>query len=58
MDVFPSILYARLANVYAYSEWVEGLYIPVNRMHRLRIAAKGLRYTLNSLRACLEMMQK
>jgi CHAD domain-containing protein len=46
MDVLPSILYARLADVNAYSEWVEGLYLPVNRMHRLRIAAKGLRYTL------------
>lgn len=46
MDVLPSILYARLADVYAYSEWVEGLYLPIDRMHRLRIAAKGLRYTL------------
>ncbi len=46
MDVLPSILYARLADVDAYYEWVEGLYLPVNRMHRLRIAAKGLRYTL------------
>jgi CHAD domain-containing protein/inorganic triphosphatase YgiF len=46
MDVLPSILYARLSDVYAYSEWVEGLYIPVDRMHRLRIAAKGMRYTL------------
>lgn len=46
MDVLPSILYAHLADVYAYSEWVEGLYLPVDRLHRLRIAAKGLRYTL------------
>jgi CHAD domain-containing protein/inorganic triphosphatase YgiF len=46
MDVLPSILYARLADVDAYSEWVEGPYLPVNRMHRLRIAAKGFRYTL------------
>ncbi len=46
MDVLPSILYARLADVNAYSEWVEGLYLSVSRMHRLRIAAKGLRYTL------------
>jgi CHAD domain-containing protein len=45
-DVLPSILYARLANITAYSEWVEGPYISVERLHRLRIAAKGLRYTL------------
>jgi CHAD domain-containing protein len=46
MDVLPSILYARLADVYAYSEWVEGLYLHIDRLHRLRIAVKGLRYTL------------
>lgn len=46
MDVLPSILYSHLSDVYAYSEWVEGLYLPVDRMHRLRIATKGLRYTL------------
>jgi CHAD domain-containing protein len=46
MDVLPSILYARLADVYAYSEWVEGFFLPIDCLHRLRIAAKGLRYTL------------
>ena len=45
-DVLPSILYARLADINAYSEWVEGPYLPVGRLHRLRIAAKGMRYTL------------
>ncbi|WP_292389129.1 CHAD domain-containing protein [Methanosarcina sp. UBA5] len=45
-EVLPSILYARLADIRAYSEWVEGPYLPVERLHRLRIAAKGLRYTL------------
>ena len=28
-DVLPSILYARLANISAYSEWVEGPYVSV-----------------------------
>jgi CHAD domain-containing protein/inorganic triphosphatase YgiF len=46
MDVLPVILYARLADVNAYAEWVEGSYLSVNRLHRLRIAAKGMRYTL------------
>ena len=45
-DVLPSILYARLADITAYSEWIEGPYVSVERLHRLRIAAKGLRYTL------------
>jgi CHAD domain-containing protein len=53
MDVLPSILYARLADVDAYSEWVDGLYIPVDRMHRLRIAAKGFRYTLEFFESVL-----
>jgi CHAD domain-containing protein/inorganic triphosphatase YgiF len=45
-DVLPAILYARLADVNAYAEWVEGSYLSINRLHRLRIAAKGMRYTL------------
>ncbi len=52
-DVLPSILYARLADVYAYSEWVEGFYLPTDRLHRLRIAAKGLRYTLEFFESVL-----
>lgn len=45
-DVLPAILYARLADITAYSEWVEGPFLSVERLHRLRIAAKGMRYTL------------
>lgn len=45
-EVLPSILYARLADISAYSEWIEGPYLPVGCLHRLRIAAKGMRYTL------------
>lgn len=45
-DVLPSILYARFADITAYSEWVKGPHVSVKRLHRLRIAAKGLRYTL------------
>ncbi len=45
-DVLPSILYARYADISSYSEWVEGPHVSVERLHRLRIAAKGLRYTL------------
>ena len=39
-DVLPAILYARLADISAYSEWVEGPYLPVERLHRLRIACQ------------------
>ncbi|AKB26648.1 hypothetical protein MSMTP_3179 [Methanosarcina sp. MTP4] len=44
-DVLPSVIYARFSDIGAYSEWVEGPYVSVERLHRLRIAAKGLRYT-------------
>ena len=52
-DVLSSILYARLADISAYSEWVEGPYVSVERLHRLRIAAKGLRYTLEFFESVL-----
>jgi len=52
-EVLPSILYARLASISAYSEWVEGSYLPVERLHRLRIAAKGVRYTLEFFESML-----
>jgi len=52
-EVLPSILYARLADISAYSEWVEGPYLPVERLHRLRIAAKGMRYTLEFFESVL-----
>lgn len=52
-EVLPSILYARLADISAYSEWVAGPYLPVERLHRLRIAAKGMRYTLEFFESAL-----
>lgn len=52
-EVLPSIIYARLADISAYSEWVEGPYLPVERLHRLRIAAKGMRYTLEFFESVL-----
>ncbi len=44
--VVPVAVYQRLAAVQAYDEWVTGPGVPLERLHRLRIAAKGLRYTL------------
>ena len=52
-EVLPSILYSRLADISAYSEWVEGPYLPVERLHRLRIVAKGMRYTLEFFESVL-----
>jgi CHAD domain-containing protein len=43
--VVPVIVYQRLAAVRAYDEWVTGPEVPLERLHQLRIAAKGLRYT-------------
>jgi CHAD domain-containing protein/inorganic triphosphatase YgiF len=53
MDVLPAILYARLADITAYSEWIEGPYVSVERLHRLRIASKGMRYTLEFFESVL-----
>lgn len=44
-DVLPFVVYFRFAEISAYAEWVEGPYVSVERLHRLRIAAKGFRYT-------------
>jgi len=44
--VVPVAVYQRLAVVWAYDEWVTGPNVPMERLHQLRIAAKGLRYTL------------
>ncbi|MFL7791352.1 MAG: CHAD domain-containing protein [Anaerolineae bacterium] len=44
--VVPVLVYQRLAAVRAYDEWVNGADVPLERLHQLRIAAKGLRYTL------------
>jgi CHAD domain-containing protein len=44
--VVPVLVYQRLVAVRAYEEWVTGTDVPLERLHQLRIAAKGLRYTL------------
>ncbi len=49
----PVIIYQRLAEVRAFDEWVIGPDVPLARYHRLRIAAKYLRYTLEFFREIL-----
>ncbi len=44
--VAPLLIYERLNAVQAYEGWVTGPDVPLERLHALRIAAKGLRYTL------------
>jgi len=44
--VVPVAVYQRLAAVWAYDEWVTKPDVPMERLHQLRIVAKGLRYTL------------
>jgi CHAD domain-containing protein len=44
--VVPMAVYERTADVLAYDEWVTRPNVALERMHRLRIAAKRLRYTL------------
>jgi CHAD domain-containing protein len=44
--VVPVAVYQRLAAIQAYDEWVTKPDVPLERLHRLRIAAKRLRYTL------------
>ena len=44
--VVPVAVYERLGAVLAYDEWVTGPDVPLERLHQLRITAKGLRYTL------------
>ncbi len=51
--IAPTIIYQRLAEVRAYDEWVNGPDVPLARYHRLRIAAKYLRYTLEFFREIL-----
>jgi CHAD domain-containing protein len=45
-DVLPVVLFERLAAVRAFAEWLDEPDVPLTRYHRLRIASKGLRYTL------------
>ncbi len=49
----PVVIYERLAGVLAYDEWVTLPDVPLERLHRLRIAAKRLRYTLEFLEETL-----
>jgi len=51
--VVPVVVHQRLAAVRAYDEWVTGPDVPLERLHQLRIAAKGLRYTLEFFREVL-----
>jgi CHAD domain-containing protein len=51
--VVPVAVYQRLAAVRAYDEWVTGPDVSLERLHQLRIAAKGLRYTLEYFREVL-----
>ena len=51
--VVPVVVYQRLAGVQAYDEWVTRPDVPLERLHRLRIAAKRLRYTLEFFREVL-----
>jgi CHAD domain-containing protein len=44
--VVPVAIYQRLAAVRAYDEWVNTPHPPTVQLHALRIACKGLRYTL------------
>jgi len=45
-DVLPGVLFERLATVKAFDEWITRDDAPLVRFHQLRIASKGLRYTL------------
>jgi CHAD domain-containing protein len=47
--IAPVILYQRLAAMSAFEEWMTGPDVPLARLHQLRIASKGLRYSLEFL---------
>ena len=51
--VAPVILYQRLAAMSAFEEWMTGSNVPLTRLHQLRIASKGLRYSLEFLEEVL-----
>ena len=52
-DVLPIILYEKAADISAYHEWMDGPFIYTEKLHRLRIAAKNFRYTLDFFKDCL-----
>ncbi|OQB00856.1 MAG: CHAD domain protein [Chloroflexi bacterium ADurb.Bin222] len=45
-EVAPILIMERVAAVRAFDPWVHGADVPLTRLHRLRIASKRLRYTL------------
>ena len=51
--VFPAVLYQRFAAVWAYEALIKGPDMSLERLHKLRIACKGLRYTLEFFREVL-----
>ncbi len=51
--IAPVILYQRLAAMSAFEEWMAGPDVPLARLHQLRIASKGLRYSLEFLEEVL-----
>lgn len=51
--VAPVLIYKRLARVRAFDEWLQEPGVPATRYHRLRIAGKRLRYTLEYFREIL-----
>jgi CHAD domain-containing protein len=51
--IAPVILYQRLAAMSAFEEWMTGPNVPLARLHQLRIASKGLRYSLEFLEEVL-----
>jgi CHAD domain-containing protein len=51
--IAPVILYQGLANMSAFEEWMTGPNVPLTRLHQLRIASKGLRYSLEFLEEVL-----
>ncbi|WNY25515.1 CHAD domain-containing protein [Methanolapillus millepedarum] len=52
-DVLPQVLYEKAAGITAYHEWLDGPFISIDKLHRLRIAAKNFRYTLDFFKDCL-----
>lgn len=52
-DVLPIIFYEKAADIAAYHEWMDGPFIYADKLHRLRIAAKNFRYTLDFFKDCL-----
>ncbi len=51
--IAPVILYQRLAAMSAFEEWMTGPNVPLARLHQLRIASKGLRYSFEFLEEVL-----